>query len=62
MKFLLIVVLIVNYEQMEVISDTYPSLEECQKQIPLIKEDVKSINKNTFPVELVSATCVEEKK
>lgn len=62
MKFVLIVVLMVNWQEMEIVSDTYPSKEECEKQIPVIREDVKSINKNAFPLEVVSAICMESKQ
>jgi len=62
MKTILIVVLIFNYNDMEIVSESYPTMTECLLQKPLIRESVKSINDNLYPLKLVSVSCVPEKK
>lgn len=62
MKSILIVVVVLNFHHMEVISESYPSMEECLVQKPLVRESVKSINEHLYPLQLISVSCVPEKK
>lgn len=61
MKYVLVLIVIVNFENMELVHNSYSSKEECMAQIPIIKQDVKLINKNLYPLEISSITCMPEK-
>lgn len=59
MKWILLVVFIVNDNTFETVQEVYPTLESCKAQIEPIKEDTKLVNKYAFPIEVQSAQCIQ---
>ena len=55
----MVLVIMINHK-MELITEAYPSQESCNQQIELVRKDIKSINDNLYPIEIVSIACVPE--
>ena len=59
MKIIMVLVILINHK-MELITEVYTSQESCIQQTELVRKDVKSINDNLYPIEIVSLACVPE--
>lgn len=55
----MVLVVMINHK-MELITEAYPTQESCIQQVELVRKDVKSINDNLYPIEIVSIACVPE--